>query len=68
MNNIDNNNFFKDITLGLQHTFTMFGSVVQVPKLLGLDISVAIFMAVIETLIFHFFTKGRILIFLGSFF
>ncbi|MDT2824171.1 uracil-xanthine permease family protein [Vagococcus lutrae] len=66
MNNIDKNNFLKDITLGLQHTFTMFGSVVLVPKLLGLDISVAIFMAGIETLIFHFFTKGRIPIFLGS--
>ncbi len=58
--------FFKQITLGIQHTFTMFGSVVLVPKLLGLDISVAIFMAGLETLIFHFFTKGRIPVFLGS--
>ncbi len=56
----------KIFLLGLQHTFTMFGSVVLVPKLLGLDVSVAIFMAGVETLIFHMITKNKIPVFLGS--
>lgn len=43
----------------------MFGSVVLVPKLLGLDVSVAIFMAGVETLIFHMITKIKSQ-FLGS--
>lgn len=55
-----------DILLGIQHTFAMFGSVILVPKLLGLDISVAIFMAGLETLIFHFLTRKKVPIFLGS--
>lgn len=54
------------IILGLQHTFTMFGSVVLVPKMLGLDISVAIFMAGLETIIFHAITKKKVPVFLGS--
>lgn len=66
MKNINEKFYLREIILGLQHTFTMFGSVVLVPKLLGLDISVAIFMAGVETLIFHFFTKKRIPVFLGS--
>ncbi|WGX77633.1 solute carrier family 23 protein (plasmid) [Paraclostridium bifermentans] len=56
----------KTAILGLQHTFTMFGSVVLIPKLLGLNISVAIFMAGLETLIFHILTKKKVPIFLGS--
>lgn len=56
----------KSIILGLQHTLTMFGSVVLVPKLLGLNISVAIFMAGLETFIFHLLTKKKVPIFLGS--
>ena len=56
----------KTLLLGLQHAVTMFASVILVPKLLGLDISVAIIMAGIETLIFHLITKNKIPIFLGS--
>ena len=56
----------RDLLMGLQHAFAMFGSVILVPKLLGLDISVAIFMAGLETLIFHFFTKKKVPVFLGS--
>lgn len=56
----------KLILLGLQHTFTMFASTILVPKMLGLNISVAIFMAGVETLIFHAFTKGKVPVFLGS--
>lgn len=54
------------ILLGFQHAITMFASVILVPKLLGLDISVAILMAGVETLVFHFVTKNKIPIFLGS--
>ena len=53
----------KTLLLGLQHAVTMFASVILVPKLLGLDISVAIIMAGIETLIFHLITKNKIPIF-----
>jgi len=56
----------KTVVLGLQHTFTMFGATVLVPILVGLDISVALFMAGIGTLLFHLFTKGGVPIFLGS--
>lgn len=51
--------------LGFQHAITMFASVILVPKLLGLDISVAILMAGVETLVFHFVTKNKIPIFFG---
>ena len=54
------------LLLGLQHAFTMFGSVILVPLLTGLDISVALFMAGTTTLVFHFITKGRVPVFLGS--
>ena len=54
------------VFLGIQHAFTMFASVILVPKLLGIDVSVAIFMAGSETLIFHLLTKGKVPVFLGS--
>jgi len=56
----------KTVTLGLQHTFTMFGATVLVPILTGFDISVALFMAGVGTLLFHLLTKGGVPIFLGS--
>lgn len=56
----------KTVVLGLQHTFTMFGATVLVPILTGLDISVALFMAGIGTLLFHLITRGKVPIFLGS--
>lgn len=56
----------KTITLGLQHTFTMFGATVLVPIITGFDISVALFMAGVGTLLFHLITKGKMPAFLGS--
>jgi len=44
----------------------MFGATVLVPLLTGLDVSVALFTAGIGTLWFHFVTKGRVPVFLGS--
>jgi len=54
------------IILGLQHGFTMFGATVLVPIITGLDISVALFMAGVGTLLFHFVTKNKVPAFLGS--
>jgi uracil permease len=56
----------KKTVLGLQHMFTMFGATVLVPIITGLDISVALFMAGLCTLVFHLITQGKIPIFLGS--
>ena len=56
----------KRILLGMQHTFTMFGATVLVPIITGLDISVSLFMAGVCTLLFHFITKKKIPVFLGS--
>lgn len=57
---------WKRLVLGIQHTFTMFGATVLVPILTGLDISVALFMAGVSTLIFHWITKRKMPVFLGS--
>lgn len=54
------------IVLALQHLIAMFGATVLVPILTGLDISVALFSAGLGTLIFHFCTKGKVPVFLGS--
>jgi len=56
----------KMLILGLQHTFTMFGATVLVPLITGIDISVALFMAGLGTLLFHFLTKKKVPVFLGS--
>lgn len=56
----------KQLILGLQHTFTMFGATVLVPILTGLDISVALFMSGICTLICHLITKHKVPVYLGS--
>ncbi len=56
----------KKLILGMQHTFTMFGATVLVPLITGIDISVALFMAGIGTLLFHFLTKNKVPVFLGS--
>ncbi len=58
--------WYKTITLGIQHVFTMFGATVLVPIITGLDISVALFMAGLGTLVFHLITRGKIPAFLGS--
>jgi uracil permease len=56
----------KKAILGLQHTFTMFGATVLVPIITGMNISVALFMAGIGTLLFHLITKKKVPVFLGS--
>lgn len=56
----------KRLILGLQHAFTMFGATILVPLLTGLDVSVALFMAGVCTLVFHFITKKKVPVFLGS--
>ncbi len=64
--NLNTIDLHKKIILGLQHTFTMFGATVLVPLITGLNISVALFMAGVGTLIFHLITKGKVPAFLGS--
>lgn len=56
----------KKVILGMQHAFTMFGATVLVPIITGLNISVALFMAGVGTLLFHLITKGKVPAFLGS--
>lgn len=56
----------KFLTLGLQHTFTMFGATVLVPIITGLNISASLFLAGVGTIIFHLITKGQVPAFLGS--
>lgn len=56
----------KTILLGMQHTFTMFGATVLVPILTGLNVSVALFMAGVCTLLGHLIMKNRVPVFLGS--
>ena len=52
--------------LGIQHVLAMFGATVLVPITTGLNTSLALICAGIGTLIFHFCTKGKVPVFLGS--
>lgn len=52
--------------LGVQHLIAMFGATVLVPILTGFSPAVAIFTAGCGTLIFHFCTKLKVPVFLGS--
>lgn len=63
---VQNHGLGKNIILGFQHLFAMFGATVLVPLLTGLNPAVAIFCAGVGTLIFHFVTKGKVPVFLGS--
>lgn len=56
----------RNLVLGFQHLFAMFGSTVLVPLLTGLSPAVAICCAGIGTLIFHLLTKRKVPVFLGS--
>ena len=56
----------KNLLLGIQHLFAMFGSTVLVPILTGLDPNVALFTAGLGTLIFHLCTQGKVPVFVGS--
>ncbi len=57
---------FKRTIVGVQFLFVAFGATVLVPLLVGLDPATALFTAGIGTFIFHFITKGKVPIFLGS--
>ncbi|WZL74548.1 uracil-xanthine permease family protein [Clostridiaceae bacterium 35-E11] len=59
-------NSSKKIILAIQHLIAMFGATVLVPILTGLDPAVALFSAGVGTLLFHFTTKGKVPVFLGS--
>lgn len=66
-------NWIADYKLGYQdHLFSIqillvaFGALITVPILTGLDPGVALFTAGVGTLIFHFFTKRQIPVFLAS--
>ena len=52
--------------LSMQHLFAMFGATVLVPILTGLSISVALFSSGVGTLIYIFFTKAKVPVYLGS--
>ncbi|NLZ56527.1 MAG: uracil-xanthine permease [Clostridiaceae bacterium] len=56
----------RTLLLGLQHAFAMFGATVLVPILTGLEISTALLMAGLGTLVFHLITRGKVPAFLGS--
>lgn len=56
----------KNMVLGLQHLFAMFGATVLVPILTGFNPSVALISAGCGTLIFHVCTKYKVPVFLGS--
>lgn len=54
------------LPLAVQHVFAMFGATVLVPFLTGLDPSTALLTSGIGTLLFHYFTKGKVPAYLGS--
>lgn len=56
----------KDMALGVQHLFAMFGATILVPLLTGLNPSTALVSAGIGTLIFHLCTKFKVPVFQGS--
>jgi len=56
----------RTLLLGLQHMFAMFGATILVPLLTGLSVQVTLIGVGVGTLIFHFFAKGRVPVFLGS--
>ncbi|MCI8622857.1 MAG: uracil-xanthine permease [Provencibacterium sp.] len=56
----------KNLLLGVQHLFAMFGATVLVPALTGLNPAVALITAGIGTIIFHLCTKGKVPVFVGS--
>ncbi|NEU05110.1 uracil-xanthine permease family protein [Clostridium senegalense] len=56
----------KRIILASQHLIAMFGATVLVPILTGFNPSIALIAAGCGTLIFHFCTKGKVPVFLGS--
>lgn len=58
--------FWTGILLSFQHVFSMFGATILVPIITGLPISAALMMSGVGTLIYHFVTKSKIPVYLGS--
>ena len=56
----------KQLILGVQHLFAMFGATVLVPALTGLDVANALLFAGLGTLLFHLVTGRKVPAFLGS--
>ena len=54
------------LVLAIQHLFTMFGSTVLVPLLIGLNPSIALFSSGCGTLVYILCTKAKIPAYLGS--
>lgn len=54
------------LLLSIQHLFTMFGSTVLVPLLIGLKPSIALFCSGVGTLVYILCTKAKIPAYLGS--
>ena len=54
------------LILCIQHTLAMFGATVLVPALTGLNTSITLFCAGLGTLLFHWITKKKVPVFLGS--
>lgn len=63
---LQNQGVTKTILLGIQHVLAMFGATVLVPTLTGLNPSIALLSAGVGTLLFHFITKRKVPVFLGS--
>jgi uracil permease len=57
---------YQDHLLSIQILLVAFGALVTVPILTGLDPAVALFSAGVATLVFHFFAKRQIPVFLAS--
>lgn len=64
--NTENLSLGKKTVVGVQFLFVAFGATVLVPLLIGIDPGTALFTAGLGTFIFHFVTKGKVPIFLGS--
>lgn len=56
----------KMFLFGFQHMFAMFGATILVPILTGLPVSTTLLFAGLGTLLFHFFSQGKVPAFLGS--
>ena len=56
----------KKTLVGVQFLFVAIGATVLVPLLIGIDPATALFTAGVGTFLFHFITKGKVPIFLGS--
>ena len=56
----------KQLVLGVQHLFAMFGATVLVPALTGLDVATTLLFAGLGTLLFHLITGLKVPAFLGS--